>query len=64
MGDRAYYTLMVDDGNVNQDFVFTNLNRALEEAENHYEKGAFSVRVYQYTNDGKNCIDHLWKERV
>lgn len=64
MSNRTYYNLMVDDGNTNQDFVFTNLNRALEEAENLYEKGAFSVRVYQYTNDGKNCIDHLWKERT
>lgn len=63
MTERTYYNLMVDDGNTNQDFVFTNLNRALEEAENHFEKGAFSVRVYHYTNNGINCIDDLWKEK-
>jgi hypothetical protein len=64
MSDRNLYNLIVDDGNTSQDFVFSKLNLALEEAENRFEKGAFSVRVYHYTNNGANCIDDLWRERA
>jgi 23S rRNA G2069 N7-methylase RlmK/C1962 C5-methylase RlmI len=44
-----------------QDFVFNDRNRALQEAQNWVEKGQ-CVRVYHYSADGLNCYDDYLRE--
>ena len=70
MSDRTYYYMKVYEPRYerasafpdpDQDFVFTNRNRELEEAQNWAEKG-MSVRVYHYSQDGLNCYDDFNKE--
>lgn len=68
MSDRTTYYMKVSepryprvDAFSDQDFVFTDRNRALEEANNWLEKG-LSVRVYHYSTDGLNCYDDFNQE--
>lgn len=52
------YTLNVNEGEVTCDF--TNREKALAVAKAKIEEGAFSVRVYHYTNEGVNSHDDFW----
>jgi 23S rRNA G2069 N7-methylase RlmK/C1962 C5-methylase RlmI len=68
MSDRTTYYMKVSEPRYqratafsDQDFIFTDLNRALEEAQRWIDKGQ-CVRVYHYSADGLNCYDDFYPE--
>lgn len=68
MSDRTYYYMKVSELRYpraaafeDTDFVFTDRNRALQEAKSWVDKG-MNVHVYHHSADGLNCYDDLRKE--
>ena len=63
MSDRTIYMVQVDDGDQCLEWEFGDRERAIAEARKHWQNGAFSARVYHYTNNGANCHDDYRQEK-
>lgn len=63
MSSRIIYMLVVDVDGQSLEWEYSDKDRAIAEARKYWQNGAFSARVYHYTNNGANCVDDYWQEQ-